>query len=192
MIPFTAIDSATGEVLYGGGADDLDVLQRDGITVLAEAAPPNSYRDGDTWVLIPPRPSQAHRWDWSLKAWIDPRTLSDLRAEKWADIKAQRDAVEFGGFDWDGSRFDSDAISQGRITGAVQLAQIAGEGWSIDWTLADNSVRTLSHTDMSAVGITLGEHVGHVHDIARELRVRINAAKSAEELDAITWTDPPA
>ena len=74
---------------------------------------------------IPAQPASAAVFDFAAGAWVDPRTLDELRAAAWARIKSERSRVEFGGFAWDGSRFDSDEISQSRIQGTVMLAQLA-------------------------------------------------------------------
>lgn len=116
--------------------------------------------------------------------------VSAAGARKWAFIKSQRSALEFGGFTWDGSAFDSDPQAQARIQGGVQLATIAAaqsQPFSIDWTLADNTVRTLSGADMIAVGMTLAAHVQTVHAIARALRLQIEAATTLAEVEAVVW-----
>lgn len=119
--------------------------------------------------------------------WVD---LAPFKERAWERIKAERSAREYSGFEWDGSRFDSDAESQRRIQGAAQLAmlaQAAGQPFSIDWTLADNSVRTLSGADMIAVGTAMGVHVATVHTIGRQLRAAINAAQTPEEIETVEW-----
>lgn len=141
-------------------------------------------------VPIPERPTDAAAFDFVAGAWVDPRTLADLQAEAWARIKAERERVEFGGFDWDGSRFDSDLISQSRIQGTVLLAQLAlqaGQPFSIAWTLADNTRRTLSAADVAAVGVAMGVHIRAAHERAAGLRALIVAATTPEDLEAITW-----
>lgn len=91
MTAFTAID-ATGRVLYSGTADDPQACAAPGVTILeGEAAPPNTYRAGDAWVPIPARPSPHHAWDWTAKAWVDPRTAQQTLAEQWAAVRAERD-----------------------------------------------------------------------------------------------------
>lgn len=147
----------------------------------------DGYIDAGSLVPFPPQPSPQHVFDWGTHAWVDPRSLADLKAEHWVAIKAARDAAEFGGFTWDGSMFDSDLTSQSRIQGAAQLAGLDPTNFSIDWTLADNSVRTLNAQEMTAVGVALGAHVGTQHAIGRSLRSQIEAATSAAELDAIAW-----
>ncbi len=133
------------------------------------------------------KPSPHHIFDYENKQWVDPRTLQDFKSAKWEEIKLAKDAAEFGGFDWNGSRFDSDAISQSRIQLYVQLAAMS-PAFFIDWTLADNSVRTLDAAGMAAVGAALGAHVSAQHMLARGLRMQIDAATSSTQLENINWS----
>jgi hypothetical protein len=117
-------------------------------------------------------------------------SLPALQQLKWDEFKAKRLALEFGGFYWNNSHFDSIPISQSRIQGAVILAMqaaLAGQPYSVDWTLFDNTVRTLSGSDMVQVGIALGTHVISLHQISRSLHAQVFAATTVEELDAVQW-----
>jgi hypothetical protein len=109
-----------------------------------------------------------------------------LKADRWELIKKARNDAEFGGFLWDGSRFDSDQISQQRIQGMVQIANL-DSSMSMDWTLADNSVRTLNSEQGIALGLALAAHVNEQHVKARTLRVAIDSATSAEQVAAVVW-----
>lgn len=139
---------------------------------------------------IPPEASEHKVFDLISESWIDPRTVGDLRDAKWGLVKQARDAAEYGGFVWDGSTFDSDMVSQSRIQGAAQLAtlaQIGGQPFSINWTLADNTVRTLSAADMIGVGNALGMHINTQHGKGRLLRTQLDAAVTLAEIEAINW-----
>jgi hypothetical protein len=145
---------------------------------------------GPQLVAFPEQPSTAHIWDWTAKAWQADLALA--RSHQWAAVKRARNAAEFGGFQWDGSAFDSDAISQSRIQGATQLAQLAvaqGAPFSIEWTLANNAVRTLSAADLIAVGTALGQHVAAQHAIGRVLRSQIELAQSLQEVLGVMWPE---
>jgi len=115
-----------------------------------------------------------------------PDALATLKARKWEEIKAAREAAEFGGFVWAGSAFDSDDVSQRRLQGAVQLAGLLPT-FAVDWTLADNSTRTLSAADLQAVGVALGQHVQACHAQARSRRAQILAAGTAAQVALIGW-----
>lgn len=136
------------------------------------------------------RPNENSFWVPQLSVWVDPRTVEEIAEGVWEAIKKQRELTERSGFKWDGSTFDSDLISQQRIQGAAQLATVAlinNQPFSINWTLADNSVRTLNADEMIAVGMALGAHINACHQKSRRLKEMIDAATTIEEVEAITW-----
>jgi hypothetical protein len=135
---------------------------------------------------VPTRAEHILRFDGAKLVWHDPRTLADHKAAQWELIKQARSQAEYAGFTWDGSTFDSDTLSQNRITGAVTLAQLS-PGFTINWTLADNSTRTLNQADMIAVGVALGQHVQTQFTKAQALRVAIEAATTPEQVAAVVW-----
>jgi hypothetical protein len=191
VIPFTAYDKTTGEVLYSGTADVPSALESPIVGIVEEICPANSYRDSSSWVSMPSQPSKNHEWNWQSKSWVDTRTLDDLKENKWESLRAKRNAAESGGFTWDGSTFDSDPVSQGKIQGAALAALIAlsrGRPFSVDWTLANNSIRTLSAEEMIDVGEAMLLHITSTHEHGRTLRERIfRQETTAEELSEITW-----
>lgn len=144
------------------------------------------YVDSGQAVSMGARPSAHHVFNFSSKTWIDPRTLQDHRDAKWEQIKASRNATEFGPFTWDGSIFDGDTKSQNRISGAVQMAGLSPT-FSTEWTLADNTVRILNASQVIQVGIALAQHVDTAYAVARTLRNQINTAPTPDEVAVINW-----
>lgn len=148
--------------------------------------------DGTVWRERPAAPQPWSQWDAATKTWIDARTLGEAKAQQWVVVSAGRDATIFGTLTWNGSVFQIDNDSQQRIQGAVMLAQLAQgaglNGWTIDWTLADNTVRTLSIADMVAVGLALGSFVQANWNKATTLRAQIEAAQTVDQAAAIVWT----
>lgn len=136
---------------------------------------------------LPAAPFEGAAYDIQAQQWVDSRTLEEVKRHRWNAIKQERAEREYAGFAWDGSAFDSDPLSQSRIQGAVQLASLDLAGFSIDWTLADNTVRTLSGANMVAVGVALAQHVNALHVTARGLRAQIEAAATLQEVAAIAW-----
>lgn len=119
-------------------------------------------------------------------------TIGDnsYKDKTWERMKAARYAAEYGGFLYNGVLFDSDTTSVQRITGSVTLAMLAqsmGLPYSQNWILADNTTMELDAQGMMAVGIALGMHVKAVFDRSIAVRVEIEAATSAAQLDAIVW-----
>lgn len=172
--------TTTSDVNYGESRPDCVVID-------GEYDHTYFYDQFNRVMKVPERPSIFHTFKPLDGAWIDERSLEELKVGKWEEIKAKRESVSNGGFRWDGSHFDSDEVSQQRITGAVSLAQIGGESFSISWTLANNSTRTLNAQQMIAVGVAAGQHVSAQFTKAQALRVKIEQAITKEELSAIAW-----
>lgn len=128
------------------------------------------------WV---PNPDQA-----SLEAQAQARELELAKTAKWAQVKQNRDRVEFGGFTWNNMRFDSDAASQQRLQLAAQVAQ-TNPNLTLDWTLEDNSVQTLTAANLTELAQALGVHINSAHETARSLREQINSTTSLAELNAL-------
>ena len=186
---YVIYERLSGRVVYSGVSSAPTNLLREGLSLLLDVYlddPTSYYINQGVPVAKGTPPSRAHTFDYTTKQWVDPRTLSDLQVAKWEQIKRARVNAEFGGFTWDGSPFDSDAISQSRIQGAVQMAAMA-PGFTIDWTLANNSVRNLNGEDLANVGAALGMHIAAQHANARLLRSQIEAATTVAEVDAVTW-----
>lgn len=147
--------------------------------------------EGTTFIDVPPGLDIANGL-WrveagELVAFTPPAPDFNFHKQRaWQDFKQVRDAEELSPFTWNGMTFDADRVSQSRIQGAVQLAMLDPD-FTVDWTLADNSVITLTGPEMMQVGGALGIHVTAAHVTARLVRDQIEAATTEAELAAITW-----
>lgn len=136
---------------------------------------------------IPDQPTQSHRWDWAEKSWVVD--ISAAKENRWAAIKAKRDAREFGAFGWCGHEFDGDRDSQRRLNLSLMKAKAAvdaGGDWSVEWTLADNTVITLSAADVISVVEALGDNIDAAHEWARQKRAQIEEATTIDQIIAIS------
>lgn len=143
-----------------------------------------------TAVRFPSKEKPFLAFDFNTKQWYDPRSLEQVKEQHWELIKSKRASKEFSSFEYNGAFFDGDALSQQRIQGAVQLATIAvanNQPFSLDWTLADNSVINLDAQQTIGLGFALAAHVNNAHIQSRIIRARIDAATSIEEVESITY-----
>ena len=131
------------------------------------------------FVSIGEPPSPHHMFDYAFKQWADPRSLDEIKSQKWQEIKKQRDALEFGGFEFEGNIYDSDQVSQGRIVGA------ASAGIDQTWTLADNTTLELSAIQLQHLYAALQAHVASVHERGRIARQLIFDAETKEQVEAV-------
>lgn len=139
------------------------------------------YFDSDIhdFVSIGDAPTDNHKFDYSFKQWLDTRTLDEIKAQKWAEIKVQRDRLEFGGFVFEGNIYDSDQVSQGRIMGA------AAAGVDRTWTLADNTTVELSASQLQQLYVALQVHIASVHERGRIARQLIFDAETKEQVELV-------
>lgn len=147
---------------------------------IAVEDPPNSnmfYQNG--WVDMPSQPSTNHIFDYELKLWVDPRTIEQVKEQKWAEIKSLRDQLEFDGFEFESNIYDSDQVSQGRIMGA-SLAQA-----DQTWTLANNETVELTAMQLGQLYQALQAHIANTHERGRIARQLIYEATSIEQVELI-------
>lgn len=116
-------------------------------------------------------------------------TLDELKLLKRAEINSARDRTEQGGFEYLGKVFDSDMISCQRISTAAQAMAFAQEETAIVWTCQDNTTISLNKTQLAGLVVALAEWSNTCHQKATALKAQIDAAKTAEELEKITWSD---
>ena len=143
-------------------------------------------------VPIQARPGNHHTFDYTAKQWIDPRTLSDLKAAKWEEVKRWRaDATvapqlvtRFGVFDGDAAGVDN---IKSAVLGLREAAAIGAAPSTIAWTMYDNSAVELTPDELSEVAAMLLARGNVAHERARVLRLQIEAATTAAELDALAW-----
>lgn len=176
----TAIVSKCGELLFiiQGNSETVKLNTHD--DCIAVDDPPSSnmfYQDG--WVEMPAQPSPYFIFDYEIKQWVDPRSLDEIKSQKWTEIKSQRDQLEFGGFEFDGNIYDSNQVSQGRILGA------ASAGVDQTWTLANNTTVNLTASQLQQLYVALQAHIAGVHERGRIARQLVFEAKTREQVEAI-------
>ncbi|RSV44425.1 DUF4376 domain-containing protein [Sphingomonas sp. ABOLE] len=123
---------------------------------------------------------------------VDPAAgdLDTARARAWVSVKAERDKCASGGCETALGRVDSDERSRILIAGAVQMAQIAqaaGQPYSVDWVMADNQPVTHDASAMIALGMAVGEHIAACWERAQALRAEIDAADTVDAVSAINF-----
>lgn len=90
---------------------------------------------------------------------------------------------------------ECDVDSRGKINGAAVMAMLAiqaGQPFSINWTMADNSVQALNAQEMIALGQAVGAYIAGLHAIGSAKKAAVDACSSVAELQAMDvdegWT----
>lgn len=110
-------------------------------------------------------------------------TLNELKAQKKTAIAAARYSAETAGTTVNGILLDTGRDSQALITGAALAAMLDSE-YSLNWKTASGFIH-LSAPEIIAVAQSVRAHVQSCFDRESELVALVDAAQTAEELDAI-------
>lgn len=178
----TAIISRKGEVLQliHGNPETIKLNKPPGCLAVTHPPRANMYYRG-WWVDMPKQPSSHHIFDYVEKRWTDPRSLDQIKLQKWSEIKNERDAAEYGGFLFLDLTFDSDITSQTRIIVASDL------GIPIEWTLKSNEVVLLNVEQLKALKLALAQHISSCHERGRLARKLIYEAETIEKVNSIKY-----
>ena len=107
------------------------------------------YVDGFAAVQKPLRPSPHHIFDYTTKQWADPRTLTEVKAEKRKAITARR-VAEDRRFEWQGKRLQADEAAWKQITavhGWVVARNELPPGFPGQWKTEGNTYAPIPNVD---------------------------------------------
>jgi len=183
ILRLLSCDAATAVLNTAAGQSALEVGQ--------EVSDGTHYLAGIDPVLMPLRPSPQHIFDWTSKAWHDPRTLADLKAVANTRINAARMTANRGGFTHQGKTISSDALSRSDIDGVNGYASLYGTlppAWPGGWKAVDNSYLAIASLDdwklfYSAMVAAGNANFAH----AQALKAQLAAATTPAQVEAIQW-----
>ena len=128
--------------------------------------------------------------DWEF---IDPPPhvppLEDVKAAKISELKGIRDAKEVEPIQTEKGIFDYDDKSRDRLAIARQALTDAGGEGTIVWTTADNQRVPMGVADFAQINGAAALRSNDLHIKYNELKERVNAAQTVEEVETIVWTD---
>ena len=113
------------------------------------------------------------------------KTLDELKADKLAALKAERDAKEVEPIEYNGNSFDYDEKARDRINAAIIALEVAGESASLEWTAADNTDVTVTAADLKGIISAVAVRSNALHVAYRAAKEQVEAALSKEDLEAI-------
>ena len=112
-------------------------------------------------------------------------TLDELKTDKLAALKAERDTKEVEPIEYNGHLYDYDDKARDRINAAIIALEVAGEGASLEWTAADNTDVTVTTADLKNIIAAVAVRSNALHVTYRNAKTAVEAAQSKEELEAI-------
>lgn len=148
-----------------------------------------------TW-QDPLNEKDGYKIKWNGEAWEyeeipvepepEPPTLDEVKSQKIRELKGIRDTKEVEPIRTNKGIFDYDEKARDRIKDAMVALKYSSK---IEWTLADNTDVSVSQLDLENVILAVASRSNDLHIKYRELKQRVNAAQTVEEVEAIVWGD---
>nr|DAW29650.1 MAG TPA: protein of unknown function (DUF4376) [Caudoviricetes sp.] len=112
--------------------------------------------------------------------------IENVKQRKILMLKRQRDTAEVEPIEYNGHSFDYDDKARDRINAAIIALSLQGEGASIDWTTADNQDVKVTANDLRMVIAAVAARSNKLHTAYRAAKAQVEAASTAEEVEAVT------
>lgn len=112
--------------------------------------------------------------------------LEVIKQRKITELKYQRDKAEVEPIEYNGHSFDYDDKARDRINAAIIALELQGANADIAWTTADNQDVSVTAADLRAIVAAVAVRSNLLHVAYRKAKERVEAAGSADEVNAVT------
>lgn len=147
---------------------------------------PLSEALGTEGIFIPLSISDESLAELGVTVTHEEEPLEVIKQRKIAELKYQRDKAEVEPIEYNGHSFDYDDKARDRINAAIIALSLQGEDASIDWTTADNQDVKMTANDLRMVIAAVAVRSNTLHMACRKAREQVEAASTAEEVEAVT------
>lgn len=113
------------------------------------------------------------------------KTLDELKTDKIAALKAERDQKEVLPIEYNGNSFDYDDKARDRINAAIIALDMAGKEATLQWTTANNTNATVTAQDLRNIIAAVAMRSNTLHEQYRAAKEAINAAETKEGVEAV-------
>jgi hypothetical protein len=124
-------------------------------------------------------------WCSLWEQYTDIEPLWYAKQRKTAEFKARRDSQEVAPIEYNGHSYDYDSKARERINAAIIALDQQGADADIAWTTADDNDVTVTAADLRAVIAAVAVRSNALHVKYRKAKAQIEAAGSAEEVNAV-------
>nr|DAW34604.1 MAG TPA: protein of unknown function (DUF4376) [Caudoviricetes sp.] len=124
-------------------------------------------------------------WCSLWEKYTDVEPLWYAKQRKTAEFKARRDSQEVAPVEYNGNSYDYDSKARERINAAIIALDQQSADADIAWTTADDNDVTVTAADLRAVIAAVAVRSNALHVKYRKAKAQIEAAGSAEEVNAV-------
>lgn len=115
--------------------------------------------------------------------------LGAAKKRKIAELKSQRDVAEVEPIAYNENLYDYDEKARDRIAAAIIALELQGEEATIEWTTADNEDAVVTAQDLRMIIASVAARSNKLHTAYRAAKAKVEAASTAEEVEAVTMNN---
>ena len=115
--------------------------------------------------------------------------IENIKQRKILMLKRQRDTAEVEPIAYNGHLYDYDSKARDRISAAIIALELQGEGATIEWTTADNDDAVVTAQDLRMIIASVAARSNKLHTAYRAAKAQVEAASTAEEVEAVTMNN---
>ena len=115
--------------------------------------------------------------------------IENVKQRKILMLKRRRDTAEVEPIEYNGHSFDYDDKARDRINAAIIALEMQGEGATIEWTTADNEDAVVTAQDLRMIIASVAARSNKLHTAYRAAKAQVEAASTAEEVEAVTMNN---
>lgn len=115
--------------------------------------------------------------------------IENVKQRKIVELKRQRDVAEVEPVEYGGYLYDYDSQARDRIAAAIIALDVQGDGAKISWTTADNEDAVVTAQDLRMIIAAVAARSNKLHTAYRAAKAQVEAASTAEEVEAVTMNN---
>lgn len=132
----------------------------------------------------------ARTFDYATKAWVDLRTLAELKAERTKAMQAAAKAADSANIGTGNNVFVADADARTALMQEAQMAQMAiadGLAYSLDWERADGTAINLTGPQVRGLLRAMSNRAQAIRATLRTKLAQVADAQSISAVKAVIW-----
>nr|DAT99187.1 MAG TPA: protein of unknown function (DUF4376) [Caudoviricetes sp.] len=146
---------------------------------------PLSEALGQEGVFIPLSISEETLCKLGVEVTCEEEPIEYFKNRRIEILKMQRDKAEVEPITYQGYSFDYDEKARDRINAAIIALELQGANADIAWTTADNQDVSVTAADLRAIVGAVSVRSNLLHVAYRKAKARVEAAGSADEVNAV-------
>ena len=119
-------------------------------------------------------------------------SLVDLKLAKCAEINRAREKARLEEYaEYNGDKFDIDETSQSNILAQIKVAELLqNDKATYVYRSKTNQSHLFNVYQLQELGLLIAQKVSEIYMRSWDLKAKIDAAETIEEVNAIEWYDP--